>query len=333
MPADRQGPDDPAARRALDLIRAGERFLLTGHERPDGDCIGAQAALARVLSALGKRAFVLNPDPVEPQFDYLARELDFGVHEAGRELPEHDVAVLLDGSELSRCGPLEGPLAAHPSKKLVIDHHVHHGDAWWDEAWVDTTASATGLLVRRIARALDVELDRVAALGVFTSLVTDTGWFKYSNTDAETLTVAAEVCAAGVEPHVVFGSIYQRSRPEQPQAIARVLDSLEYVADGRGAVCSIARAEEQGLADSDEVLDILRAVEAVEVVLFLRELEDGRCKLSARAKSDYPVNELAARFGGGGHRKAAGATLPGPLSEAKRRVVDALLDDWRVASR
>ena len=176
-------------------------------------------------------------------------------------------------------------------------------------------------------------MDRVAALGVFTSIVTDTGWFKYSNTDAETLMVAAEVCAAGVEPHTVFGSIYQRARPEQPTAIARVLDSLEYVAGGRAAVCSIPSSDGQGLADSDEVLDILRAVEPVEVVLFLRELDDGRCKLSARAKSDYPVNELAARFGGGGHRKAAGATLSGPLSEARMRVVGALLDDWQVPSR
>jgi len=150
---------------------------------------------------------------------------------------------------------------------------------------------------------------------------------------AETLTVAAEVCAAGVEPHVVFGSIYQRSRPEQPRAIARVLDTLEYLADGRAAVCSVPFENGRRLADSDEVLDILRAVESVEVVLFLRELEDGSCKLSARAKSDYPVNELAARFGGGGHRKAAGATLEGPLPEARRRVVESLLSDWQVPGR
>ena len=96
---------------------------------------------------------------------------------------------------------------------------------------------------------------------------------------------------------------------------------------------SIANSAGRTLADSDEVLDILRAVSSVEVVLFLRELEDGTCKLSARAKSDYPVNELAARFGGGGHRKAAGATLPGPLDEAKARVVAALLSDWQVPTR
>ncbi len=92
-----------------------------------------------------------------------------------------------------------------------------------------------------------------------------------------------------------------------------------------------AGAEELDLADTDEVLDILRAVESVEVVLLVRELIDGTCKLSARAKHDYPVNELAARFGGGGHRKAAGATLSGPLALAKRAVVDALLADFRPA--
>ena len=93
------------------------------------------------------------------------------------------------------------------------------------------------------------------------------------------------------------------------------------------------KATRSGIPSTDEVLDILRAVASVEVVLFLRELDDGTCKLSARAKSDYPVNELAARFGGGGHRKTAGATLPGPLDEAKARVVAALLSDWQVPSR
>ena len=320
---------EPAQRRALELLRTRERFLLTGHVRPDGDCIGAQAALASLLRAMGREVAILNPDPAGATFDYLTEHFDFGVYRGG-PVPAHDVVVLLDGSDLSRTGPLAEPLRAAPSQKLVVDHHIHLGATWWDEAFTDVSAAATGLLVLRMARALGVELDAAGALGVFTSLVTDTGWFKYSNTDAETLAAAAEMLARGVRPHALFGAIYQRQRPAEPLAIARALARLEYFAGERLACIDLpAPADgEHDLSDADQVLDIVRAVEKVEVVLFVRELSDGRCKLSARAKSDYPVHELAARFGGGGHAKAAGASLPGPLAEAKARLVASVLEDF-----
>jgi phosphoesterase RecJ-like protein len=318
-----------ARTRALEALRGHERFLLIGHVRPDGDCLGSQTALARVLQALGKQVHVVNPDPIQPQFDYLAKECDFRAYTGGA-LPEHDVGVLLDFCELERCGPMSEPLRKAPSSKMIIDHHLFHGDPWWDDAYVDVSASATGLLVRRIARELGVELDRGAALGVFTSIVTDTGWFKYSNTDAETLALAAELVEHGVQPAALFGSIYQRNDPSQPLAIARVLQRLEYFDGNRVAIVDLpeARENEAELSDSDEVLDILRAVRGVEVVLFLRETSDGKCKLSARSKGTRDVNALARRFGGGGHAKASGATLPGPLAAARKSLVEAALALW-----
>ncbi len=326
-------PDETPQQRALALLREGQRFLLTGHVRPDGDCVGAQAALCRLLEAMGKDVWIVNPDPLQPQFDYLERDVRYRAWTGG-ELPAHDVAVLLDCSELSRCGDLAEPIAQAASKKLVIDHHVHHGADWWDEAYVDCAASATGLLVLRIARELGVELDVVAARGVMTSIVTDTGWFKYSNTDSETLQAAAELAGKGVEMHELYRSIYQRSGRDQPRAVARLLSRLEYFADGRLAVVDLplAAAGEAELADGDEALDMLRAVETVEVVLFLRALRDGSVKLSARSKSDYDVNRLARQLGGGGHVKASGASLPGPLAQARERVVELALAGFEVGS-
>jgi phosphoesterase RecJ-like protein len=317
----------PEQERALAVFREGQRFLLCGHVRPDGDCIGAQAALCRVLRAMGKEVRILNPDPPEPQLDYLARECDYEVH-AGGPVPEHDVSVILDISELSRCGGLAAPLRDAKSRKVVVDHHVHVGDEWWDAAFVDVTASSTGLLVWRIARALGVELDPVAAAGVFTSIVTDTGWFKYSNTDAETLEVTAELVRAGVDPSELFRSIYQRSSAGQPRAIGSILRRLEYHADNRLATVDWPRdwIIDGSLDDTDFILDIVRAVETVQVVLFVRELDDGTCKLSARSKTDdYDVQELAREFGGGGHRRAAGATVKGSLAELKPRFIGAAL--------
>jgi bifunctional oligoribonuclease and PAP phosphatase NrnA len=317
---------DAAQRGALELLRASQRFVLCGHMRPDGDCIGAQAALSRVLASMGKDVWVINPDPPEARFDYLAREVRYRAWTGG-ELPAHDACVMLDFCEPQRLGVLEQPLFAAPSKKIVVDHHVHEGRAFWDAAFIDVRAAATGLLVRRIARALDVELDRVAALGVFTSIVTDTGWFKYSNTDAETLAVAAEMVELGVEPQSVYAALYQRRTRDHPLHVGRLLASAEYLHDGKLVVVGWPREDvvDADVADTDEVLDILRSVRTVEVVLFLRETKTGQVKISARSKTDYDVQALLRALGGGGHRKAAGATVAGTLDEVRARVVELAL--------
>jgi phosphoesterase RecJ-like protein len=315
---------EPAQLRALELLRRGRRFLVSGHMRPDGDCLGAQAALAAVLHSLGKEVVLMNPDPAEKRYHFLAKGgITFEAYEGG-ELPEHDVAVVVDFSELSRAGTLGERIGRAPSKKLVIDHHIHTGDEWWDEAFVDTTASASGLLVYRIARSLEVQLTTCAAHAVFTSIVTDTGWFKYSNTDHETLAVASEMVRLGVEPSELYNRIYQRRTHAQPAYVQGLLESVEYHADGRLAIVRQPRAQEddEGV-DSDDVMDILRSINGLEVVLFVREQEGGTCKLSARSKTEYDVRELAALFSGGGHKKASGATLNGTLDAVCETLIEA----------
>ncbi len=312
---------------AIELLRGARRLLLTGHLHPDGDCLGAQAALAGVMTSLGKEVWILNPDPIEPHFDYLSRSVNFGVYKGG-DLPRHDLAVLLDCSELSRCGDIADAITRQGAKKLVIDHHVQHDEPWWDGAIIDVGASATGLIIYRIARELGVELDQISAEGVFTSLVTDTGWFKYSNTDAETLRVAGELVERGVDADRLYRAIYQQKRRSHPLETGRILTQLEYHADDRLVLsCLSSSDQDRAVApDGDDALDVLRSVASVEVVLFLRELADGGVKLSARSKSDeYDVNALARQFGGGGHKKASGATIEGSLEEVRNRLLEAAL--------
>lgn len=315
---------DAERSRALALLRSASRVVLCGHMRPDGDCLGSQAALFAVLERLGKQVWIFNPDPVQPQLDYLERDVRFQVYNGG-DLPAHDLAVTLDFCELSRTGPIGPALQSARSAKLIVDHHLFHGEPWWDAAYVDTRASATGVLVRRIARELGVDLDARIARGVFTALVTDTGWFKYSNTDAETFAIASELVAAGLEPAPIYASIYQRNSRAQPLGVARALARLRYAADGRIAMVDLPLAGpgEAELPDGDDVLDLLRAVGRVEVVLFVREVDGGAVKLSARSKSAFDVNRLARAFGGGGHAKASGATVTGALAEVRERVLAA----------
>jgi len=319
----------PDQKHALDVLRAGESFMLVGHMRPDGDCIGAQGALARGLASLGKRVFIINPDQPGEEFQYVYEGCDFRVFD-GESLPAHGVTVILDFNELSRTGAMAEAIAATDSKKLVIDHHPFEGEPWWDASYVDISASATGVLAWRILKQLGVEPDAGSAASVFTSMVTDTGWFRYSNTDSETMQTAADTLKQGINPAQVYNAVYQQKPATEPAGIAALLNRIEFYGEDRLAViaqpadCFSAKAG----TDPDPVLDILRSVKTVEVVLFVRELGQGICKLSARSKTDYNVNALARQFGGGGHVKASGATIKGDLTEVKNRLVAAALEGF-----
>jgi phosphoesterase RecJ-like protein len=210
---------------------------------------------------------------------------------------------------------------------MVIDHHILPADRWWDACFHDVTASSTGVLVARIASALKVELDKVAALGVFTSIVTDTGWFKYSNTDAETFAVAASLVAKGVDVAGQYSDLFQRRPEGHPQGLGKLLTRTEFHEGGRVALLTLPLNPSGQVheMDTDDALDVVRSVASIEVVLFVREVRPGLCKLSARSKTDFNVAALASTFGGGGHRKAAGATIEGSLEQASRSVLRAAL--------
>lgn len=316
----------PAQRSALAALERADRVLLTGHMRPDGDCLGSQGALARALEQAGKTVHLVNPDLPEARYDYLAETFPYRAFED--ELPPHDAVVLLDCHEPGRLGAMGELVAAGAATKIVVDHHPHEGDAWWDEAFLDPAAAATGCLAHRLANALGVRPDAAYDRALFTALVTDTGWFKYSNTDLETLGIAAEVVGRGLDASALYRLLYQRGAATEPAAIGSLLSRLRYAADERLAVVDLPLDGDDvpRLEDADVVLDILRSVETVEVVLYLRELADGACKLSARSKTDFDVNRLARKFGGGGHAKASGATIPGALEDVRERLVEAALE-------
>lgn len=309
------------------MLDSGERFLLTGHVRADGDCVGAEAALYHVLLALGKKPVIVNPDPLSPRYAFLTEKTPFQAFDPGEKnggIPAHDALFVLDVNTLDRTGGMAGALRANPAKKIVFDHHVPNTAEKWDLELVDQTAAATGVLVYRFAQEIGIALPPAAAQAVFLSIVTDTGWFKYSNTDAETFRVASQLVAAGVDPSIVFQHVYQQRSLEWTRGLQRALDAVRYTAGGRLAVATLPSSETSAqaveLADSEEILDILRAVGKVEVVAVFRQEPGNRVKMSLRSKGDFNVNQFARRFGGGGHRRAAGAELPGSLDEVVKRV-------------
>ncbi|HET6202106.1 MAG TPA: DHH family phosphoesterase [Planctomycetota bacterium] len=329
-----------ANRTAAEILRQEDRFLITGHVRADGDCLGAEVALWHLARALGKEATIFNPDPVAERYSFLKQGTPFRAFDPARgpeQVPPFDVLFVCDVAVLSRTGPLEPILRARPALRVCVDHHVPERGESWDAAYVDESAPASGYLVWRLALEMGVRLPREALEAVFVAITTDTGWFRYSNTSAAALSAAAEIVAAGVDVAGVYRRVFQQFPPQWPSGIAALLGTLRYHAEGALAVVAIDRKglRDRGvesLEDPDEVLDILRCVGPVEVVLYLRELDDGRVKGSLRSKGDFDVNAFARRFGGGGHKKAAGFELPGPF-EARVPPVEGAAEEavaaWR----
>jgi len=302
------------------LLTSNQRFLLTGHENPDGDCLGAQVALWHLLAALGKQPVIVNPDPIGKSYNFLQRHTKFGHARGDEPLPAFDVIVLLDCSQLSRVGTLGQRLRQSGKPIAVIDHHVDSDKGDGSACYVDVTAAATGALVRRLFREFGVPLGAAAAEGVFLSLVSDTGWFRYSNADAEVFAMASELVAAGVDASLVYDSLYRNNHPESAALLAEALQRHRLRLSGRLAIVTLDKAlmERASRAefDTDAVLEPLRSMQGVEVVALLKERLDGTVKCSLRARRDVDVQAIVASFGGGGHKKAAGATLRMSLDAA-----------------
>ncbi|HLQ36749.1 MAG TPA: DHH family phosphoesterase [Planctomycetota bacterium] len=306
------------------LLRQHQRFLLTGHENPDGDCLGAQCALLHLLRALGKEVHIVNPDPIGRNYAFLTRHTPFASARANEPLPPVDVVVLLDCAQLQRTGALGPRLRATGAVLTVIDHHVgsEHGDG--SVSFVDSKAPATGALVHRLYGELAVPLSPAAAEGVFVSLVADTGWFRHSNTDAAVLELAALLVRDGVDPSALYDRMYRRMHPDSARLLGEALGLSQLRLHGRLAVVCLDKALMERAAradfDTDLVLEPLRSLEGIEVVAVFKERFDGAVKLSLRAKKDIDVQRIAASFGGGGHKKAAGASMPLPMAESVKAV-------------
>jgi phosphoesterase RecJ-like protein len=301
----------------LEALQSARNILLTGHEHPDGDCLGAQVALFHLLTGMGKEVRILNPDPSPKSFDFLTRHTPFESHEGGPHLPRCDLLVLLDCAEIGRLGRLRIAVERARPRVAVIDHHLGSLQGDGDVAFVDTEAAATGELVHRLFGVLGRPLTRPAAEGVFVSLVSDTGWFRYSNTGARVFEVAAELVRAGVDASRLYDVLNRRNEAESVQLLANAIQRSRISLDGRfGAITLERPVVERGTRiglDLDLVMEPLRSVGSIEVVAMLKESADGGVKISLRASREVDVQRIARRFGGGGHKKAAGASVRGTL--------------------
>jgi phosphoesterase RecJ-like protein len=315
---------------AVSLVNNSRRVLLSGHLRADGDCLGAQSVIYHALKQMGIEVEVMLPNAPDNRYDFLEAHTPWTLYDG--KLPEADLLIVCDCNTLGRLGEMGKAVEASGMKRIVIDHHPMEGDHGWAASVHDCSSAASGLLALDFAEALGVnQLPVEAYEAAFVALMTDTGWLKYSNANAEAWAAAARLVAHGVDTSRIYDLVYQQAEVGRPIGIATALDSLEYHADGRIAIAwaSHAHLEELGgsMEDTDDVLDILRSVRVVEAVGLLTEREGGMVKLSLRSKHHLDVNKVARQLGGGGHARAAGATFAAgtTLADAVEQVRTELL--------
>ena len=310
----------------LKRLRDDNRFLLTSHANPDGDAIGSEIGLARILRSLGKGAVIWNRDPAPT----LYRELPGAnrIH-TGEEPPSgfpdgFDAVIVLECPSLDRTG-LEGQLAELP--KLNIDHHM--GNEHYAEVnWVDPAAPAVGEMIFRLARGLMAEIDPQTATALFLTLVSDTGGFRFPNATADAFDAGAALVREGARPEQVAAWLYESRPLGSIRLLGEMLHSLELHADGAIATALITREmfERAGAqtSDTEGLVDVPRSIAGVRTVGLLRQIGDDQYKVSLRSTGEVDVEVLARAGGGGGHKNAAGFVAEGPIDEVRARLVDDL---------
>ncbi len=323
-------------------LQAGQRIWLCPHWSPDPDAMGSALALRDALRALGREAETLLPSEAPanfaalPGFDEVLDAEAVSARVAAGGLP--DTLVMVDCHRRDRAGEMAEALAPIPVA-LTVDHHLISGRRVPLPGWLEPAAPSASLLVYRVIEELargagpddgPLAIDHDMATNIYAGLVNDTGGFRFDNTLPVAFELAQRLVAAGVDAaDIAERTLHRRSR-QALDLLQRILAGAAYHAGGRILVLRAERAAVAAtgatIADTEGMIGLASAVEGVAFVAFIKQIGDAVWRVSLRAPGGGDVQSIAAKFGGGGHRAAAGCTLEGDPAEVERRIVDALLE-------
>ncbi len=304
-------------------LRDNKRFLLTTHVNPDGDAIGSLGALALVLEDLGKEVVAYCQDEIPGFLRFLPYS-----ERIVREIPGpngFDVAVVLDCGELDRIGNAAEALQ-QVEKIIHIDHHSSSDD-FGQLNLVRPECSSTAEILYEIFQAIPASLSSEAAENIYTAILTDTGSFRFANTTARALDIAAEMVALGVTPDKIASEVYDSMSPERLQLLALSLNTLTLRANGRLATMQVSRRmleeTKTSVMDTDGFVNYPRGINTAEMAIFFREMDSGKVNVSLRSRGGLNVAEFARNYEGGGHHNAAAFRAEGSLTEVVEEVLAA----------
>ena len=313
-------------KKAVELIRKSKNFLISAHTNPEGDALGSELAFYRLVKKLGKEAVIVNEDNVPPECEFMPGINNIKRYKNERQKFNFDCFVTLDSSDLKRTG--EVYRLNYSNKPILnIDHHISNSN-FADVNWVDPDASSCSELIYRLYKKMKVEIDKDAALALYIGILTDTGSFRYSNTTAFTHKAVAELLEFGINVPEVYKYAYENIPFDDMKILTKVLPAIKK--DAKGKVIwfevphNLLRNKKLSFDLSEHLLAFGRAIRGVEVVVLFKENlgTKNEIRVNFRSQGKVDVNEIAAYFGGGGHKAAAGATLHGKIGSVRRKILE-----------
>lgn len=316
--------------RFVELVRSHKSFLLTSHIRPDSDALGSELGMAGVLEALGKEVWIVNAQKTPPNLQFIDPQFKLkalGVDVQLADLERFEVLMVLDTSAWAQLGDMALVVRSTRARKLVLDHHLSEDDLG-AEPFKDTSSEATGRLVLEAARQLGVAITPAMARPLFCAIATDTGWFRFASTTGDTYRAAGQLVDAGARPNELYKHLYEQDSLARLQLIGRTLGRAQAELQGRLIHTAVFQADFQQTgalaSDTEDVVNMTLAVGGTEAAVILVEQPNGKFKVSFRSRSQVDCSKLAEKFGGGGHKAAAGAMVDGPYEAGRDRVLDAV---------
>ncbi|MFH0941340.1 MAG: bifunctional oligoribonuclease/PAP phosphatase NrnA [Candidatus Omnitrophota bacterium] len=311
------------SKKLLGVLRKKQNkvFLVSAHISLEGDALGSELALASLLKRLGKKVIILNQDEPPVEYSFLP-----GLGSIRRKviLPDYDVAVLVDCSDISRIGKAVKVL--RKDRLLVnIDHHISN-TMFGDVNWVKPNSSSASEMVYELFKALNVKINKNEALCLYTGILTDTGSFKYSTTSSFTHLITSELLKHNLDVNGIYRHIHESLDVHTVKALGKVIETLKVGLKGKLAWLEVKNSlikRQPALAEmTDDIIHFVRAIKGVEVALLFKEIKAGReVRVNLRSRGKVDVNKLAGLFGGGGHKMASGCTLKGSLKDVVNRFI------------
>ncbi|MBI5095688.1 MAG: bifunctional oligoribonuclease/PAP phosphatase NrnA [Candidatus Hydrogenedentes bacterium] len=311
-------------------LRAAESVLITTHVNPDGDAVGSALALAHFMLALGKTEITVGLEHRVPRlYQWLPGAENVVESEA---IPaSFDIALVIDVARRDRIGTVANHIPKS-AKVIVLDHHLESAP-YGDMYLVDPTYAAAGEIVTECFSVAGVPMSMDAAVCAYVAITTDTGGFRFSNTNARTHLIAARLVETGIDVATISSRCFDVMSEPKFRLLRYVMDAVQFGNGGKLAYAEVtAKAMEEAGAlgeDFDGIINFIRNIEGVEVAVLFREVNLGTTKVSLRSRPGFNSAEALHNLGGGGHAAAAGATLPMQLASARERVLESVLAQLR----
>ena len=313
--------------KAAEIAVSAKKIMLTCHRGPDGDSVGSMSALATMFRDMGKSVTLYSPDLVPRYLKWLPRTKSF--IQGLKKSASFDLTIVVDCGDKKLLGK-NFPDSSVTGKLLVIDHHasaVPFGDYYC----CDASASSVGVLVARMAKTLGWELNKDAGLAIYLSMVADTGSFRYSNTNAEALELAAKIVGMGINPWTINERLGERGSLTRYKLLSKVLNDISLFADDACALMIVTdkmvKESKATWEDTEGFVNYARAIDGVDCGVLLSPAKQGGVRVSMRSKGKIvDAGQVCKTFGGGGHTGAAGCRLDGELEDAQKTIVNKLTE-------